>query len=86
MNYAEYKREKNRIAQEKYRNSEKGKELFNSDTKRKRKAHSAFSEGEKVVFADLKQGDYREFSEEELKKILEKYRKYCCNYVETIVY
>ncbi|MBO5479279.1 MAG: transcription-repair coupling factor [Clostridia bacterium] len=34
------------------------KELLNSDTKRKRKVHTAFSEGEKVVFADLKQGDY----------------------------
>lgn len=34
------------------------KELLNSDSKRRRKAHSAFSEGEKVVFADLKQGDY----------------------------
>ncbi len=33
------------------------KELLNSDTKR-RKPHTAFSEGEKVVFADLKQGDY----------------------------
>lgn len=34
------------------------KELLNSDVKRRRKSHSAFSEGEKVVFADLKQGDY----------------------------
>ncbi len=34
------------------------KELLNRDTKRKRKIHTAFSEGEKVVFADLKQGDY----------------------------
>ncbi len=33
------------------------KELLNSDTKR-RKPHTAFSEGQKVVFADLKQGDY----------------------------
>lgn len=33
-------------------------ELFNKDIKRKRKAHSAFSQGEKVVFADLKVGDY----------------------------
>jgi transcription-repair coupling factor (superfamily II helicase) len=34
------------------------KELLNSDTKRKRKTHTAFLDGEKVVFADLKQGDY----------------------------
>ncbi len=30
------------------------KELFNIDTKKRRKPHTAFSEGEKVVFADLK--------------------------------
>ncbi len=30
------------------------KELFNIDTKKRRKSHTAFSEGEKVVFADLK--------------------------------
>lgn len=33
-------------------------ELFNKDTKKRRKSHSAFNEGEKVVFADLKIGDY----------------------------
>lgn len=33
-------------------------ELFSKDTKKKRKAHNAFSKGEKVVFADLKIGDY----------------------------
>ena len=33
-------------------------ELFNKDTKKKRKAHQAFNEGEKVVFADLKVGDF----------------------------
>ena len=30
------------------------KELFNIDTRKRRKPHTAFSEGEKVVFADLK--------------------------------
>lgn len=34
------------------------KELLNSDTKRRKKVHNAFSEGEKVIFADLKIGDY----------------------------
>lgn len=34
------------------------KELFTKDVKRRKKAHSSFSEGEKVVFADLKIGDY----------------------------
>ena len=34
------------------------KELFSKDSKRRKKAHSSFSEGEKVVFADLKIGDY----------------------------
>ncbi len=34
------------------------KELLNSDTKSRRKVHNAFSEGEKVIFADLKIGDY----------------------------
>jgi len=34
------------------------KELFIKDKKRRKKAHSSFSEGEKVVFADLKIGDY----------------------------
>ncbi len=33
-------------------------ELFNKDTKKRKKAHSEFSQGEKVVFADLKIGDY----------------------------
>lgn len=33
-------------------------ELFNKDTKKRRKSHFAFNEGEKVVFADLKIGDY----------------------------
>lgn len=33
-------------------------ELFSKDTRKKKKAHSAFAEGEKVVFADLKVGDY----------------------------
>ncbi len=33
-------------------------ELFNKDTKKRRKMHSEFSQGEKVVFADLKVGDY----------------------------
>lgn len=33
-------------------------ELFNKDIKKRRKSHSAFNEGEKVVFADLKIGDY----------------------------
>ncbi|MBQ5659690.1 MAG: hypothetical protein IIV02_09290, partial [Peptococcaceae bacterium] len=28
----------------------------------------------------------KEYQEKKIKKILEKYRKYCCNYVETIVY
>ena len=34
------------------------KELLNSDAKRRKKVHNAFSEGEKVIFADLKIGDY----------------------------
>lgn len=33
-------------------------ELFSKDTKKRKKAHSAFSQGEKVVFSDLKMGDY----------------------------
>ena len=33
-------------------------ELFNKDTKKRRRAHTDFSNGEKVVFADLKIGDY----------------------------
>lgn len=33
-------------------------ELFNKDTKKRRRAHTDFSSGEKVVFADLKIGDY----------------------------
>ena len=33
-------------------------ELFTKDTKKRRKVHSSFNEGEKVVFADLKIGDY----------------------------
>ena len=35
-----------------------GDELFNSSAKRKRKLSSSFKQGEKVVFADLKIGDY----------------------------
>ncbi len=35
-----------------------GTELFSKETKKKRKIHSEFSEGEKVIFADLKIGDY----------------------------
>ncbi len=34
------------------------KDLFDKDLKKRRKAHTAFSEGEKVVFSDLKIGDY----------------------------
>lgn len=34
------------------------KELFSKDEKRRKRAHSSFAEGEKVVFADLKIGDY----------------------------
>ncbi len=33
-------------------------DLFNKDTKKRRKTHTDFSSGEKVVFADLKVGDY----------------------------
>ena len=33
-------------------------ELFTKNSKKRRKTHSEFSEGEKVVFADLKIGDY----------------------------
>ncbi len=33
-------------------------ELFSKDTKKRRKAHTDFSQGEKVVFADLKVGDF----------------------------
>ncbi len=33
-------------------------ELFNKETKKKRKSNLAFNEGEKIVFADLKVGDY----------------------------
>ena len=33
-------------------------ELFNKDTKKRKKAHTDFTNGEKVVFADLKIGDY----------------------------
>lgn len=33
-------------------------ELFNKNSRRKKKIPSAFNQGEKVVFADLKQGDY----------------------------
>lgn len=33
-------------------------ELFSKDIKKRNKTHSAFSQGEKVVFADLKIGDY----------------------------
>ncbi len=33
-------------------------ELFNKDVKKKRKMHHEFAEGEKVVFADLKIGDF----------------------------
>ena len=35
-----------------------GEELFLGDTKKKRKLSSNFKQGEKVVFADLKSGDY----------------------------
>ena len=35
-----------------------GKEIFSSETAKKRKTPSAFKQGEKVVFADLKVGDY----------------------------
>ncbi len=35
-----------------------GEELFTSNVKRKRKLSSSFREGEKIVFADLKIGDY----------------------------
>ena len=33
-------------------------ELFSETTKKRKKVHHAFNEGEKVVFADLKEGDY----------------------------
>lgn len=33
-------------------------ELFSKDTKKRRKTHTDFSQGEKVVFADLKVGDF----------------------------
>ena len=33
-------------------------ELFNKDIKKKRKTNTAFTQGEKVIFADLKIGDY----------------------------
>ena len=35
-----------------------GEELFNKETKKRRKQNSVFNQGEKVVFADLKIGDY----------------------------
>ncbi len=35
-----------------------GEDLFSSNIKRKRKLSSSFKEGEKIVFADLKIGDY----------------------------
>jgi len=35
-----------------------GEELFSADVKKKRKMSTAFKEGKKVVFADLKVGDY----------------------------
>lgn len=42
MNYAEYKREKNRIAQEKYRNSEKGKEYYKKYREEHRDNYNAY--------------------------------------------
>ena len=42
MNYAEYKREKNRIAQEKYRNSTKGQEYYKKYREEHKEEYNAY--------------------------------------------